>query len=138
MQKPPDTPSLTRRDFLQVASAGLALAVEPGTLLAHPPRASTFQLKFDAGAIVSLKRTADAFDTEYVQAGRRLGDAVIAYRRGTAAWEALDTATFTKRVVAASDDGARYSATYTSPNGAFELRSEFTVDEAALHWTLDV
>src|SRR5690349_19271802 len=94
----PTTPSLTRRDFLQVAGSSVALgAVAPTHLLPRFATASTFAVRFDSGAIVSLKHVGDAVDTEYIQDDRRLGDAIIKYRRGNASWETLDTSTFTQR-----------------------------------------
>lgn len=76
---------VSRRDFLQVAGSSVALAaVQPHLRIGSastPP--SQFALELDAGAIVSLKRVGDAFDTEYVQSDRRLGDVVVKYRRGT-------------------------------------------------------
>ena len=123
-----------------MTGAGLVLgAVEPKTLLAPRGAAGTFEVKFDDGAIVSLKRTADAVDTEYIQAGRRLGDAIVKYRRGaSAAWETIETETFAGRTVKAAEDNTRYEATYRSTSGGLELRVNFTIGDAALHWTLEL
>lgn len=140
---PPDhdsaTPTINRRDFLQVAGTSVALgAVVPARLIPPLPSASTFAVKFDAGAIVSLKRVGDAVDTEYVQDGRRLGDAIVKYRRGSGGWETLETATFTNRGVTPPSDGTPYRASYTTADGALALRNEFTVEADGLLWSLEL
>ena len=92
--KRPTSPPVTRRSFLQVAGSTLALrAIDVPAFAIVEGAASQFAVKVDAGAIVSLKRVGDAFDTDYVQAGRRLGDVIVKYRRGAGAWETLETAT---------------------------------------------
>lgn len=131
--------AVSRRDFLQLTSGGIAFGgIAPGIRLDHATLASTFQLKFDAGAIVSLKRTADSYDTEYVQQGRRIGDVLLKFRRGRGAWESLDTTTFADRTVSASDNSAQYRAIYGSLSGAFELRNEFVVGDNTVQWNIDV
>src|SRR5262245_48830735 len=120
-----ETP-LSRRDFLQLTGAGLVLsAASPESRAELTSSGSQFAVKLDNGAIVSLKRVGDAFDTDYVQSGRRLGDAIVRYRRGTGAWETLETTTFQERVVNASADNTRHSASYKPANAAFEVRIEF-------------
>ena len=131
--------SLTRRDFLQTAGVSLALgAVSPARLLPSPASASTFALRFDGGAIVSLKRVADAFDTEYVLAARRLGDAIIAYRQGSGPWKTLETATATARTLSPVADDAHSAATYRPTDGTFEVRIGFAVEDTVVRWTLEV
>ena len=128
----------TRRDFLQTVGAGLAIGnVVPASLLAEARAASTFAVKFDAGAIVSLKRAADSFDTEYIQAGKRLGDAIVKYRRGTAEWATLDTSSFSGRIVADSGNGSRSTATYVVA-GRLTAKIDLSVDENTLNWTIDL
>src|SRR5262245_11902604 len=110
---------LSRRDFLQLTGAGLVLSTtstEPRSALTSS--GSQFAVKLDKGAILSLKRVGDAFDTDYVQSGRRLGDAIVRYRRGSGAWETLETATFEERALNASADNTRHSASYKPANGA--------------------
>jgi hypothetical protein len=116
-----DEGSVTRRGFLQAAGSALAL----GALEIAKPAASQFIVKMDAGAIVSLKRAGDAFDTDYIQAGRRLGDAIVKYRRGSGAWETLDTSAFTNLFVSPANDGARHAASYRLADAGLELRVEF-------------
>jgi hypothetical protein len=121
-----------------IAAGGLLpseLAATPDTLAV---RASLFAVRYDAGAIVSLKRVADAFDTEYVQSMRRLGDAIVRYRRGAGNWETLTTASFTDRAIVSSPDGARHTATYRPAGADFELRIDLHVEETALRWSIDL
>lgn len=127
--------ALTRRDFLQAAGAGLALgAVAPSRLSGSVAPAGEFALALEAGAIVSLKRVGDAFDTNYVQAGRRLGDAIVTYRRGDKEWEVLDTAAFGDRLVSSSSDGSRYAASYEPAAAGLAVRIEFLIRETAIDW----
>jgi len=132
-----DAGGVSRRDFIQTVGAGLALGnVVPPSVLAQAASASTFAVKFDAGAIVSLKRVGDAFDTEYVQSGKRLGDVIAKYRRGVAEWETLDTSTFSERTLADSD--ARSTATYVTADKSLSIRVDLAVDEEAVRWTIDL
>jgi hypothetical protein len=129
--------TLSRRDFLQLAGAGLALGatspVQPGDSAGS---GSQFAVKLEQGAIVSLKRVGDTFDTDYVQSGRRLGDAIVRYRRGPGAWQTIETSTFTDRALSSSNNNTQYSASYKPANAAFELRIEFVVEESALQWRI--
>jgi hypothetical protein len=131
------TTALNRRDFLQTAGKGIALGALAPELF-RPPSLSEFVVKIEAGAIVSLKRAGDAFDTDYVQSGRRLGDAVVSYRRDNGAWTRFETASFAERAVTASEGGAAHVATYRPPNAEFELRVELVVADTAMHWKLHV
>ena len=132
-----DPSAVSRRDFIQTVGAGLALGgVVPASVLAQAASASTFAVKFDAGAIVSLKRIGDAFDTEYVQSGKRLGDVIAKYRRAGAGWETLDTSTSSERTLA--DSGTRSTATYATADKSLSLRVDLVVDEDAVHWTIDL
>ena len=79
------------------------------------PSAGQFNLKLDAGAIVNLRRTDDRVDTDYIQAGQRLGDVFLRYRGKDGAWVSADTAQLSRSGVgtfALSQDGRSYSATY--------------------------
>ena len=55
------------------------------------PLNSQFQISVDSGAIVSLKRTRDAVDTDYL-GGRRFGDVAITFRRRDGDWQSVQTA----------------------------------------------
>ena len=136
---------LSRREFLQsagVAGAGLIAGV-PAELLSAQNTVVTaqFALKLDGGAIVSLKRVGDAVDTEYIQTGRRLGDAIVRYRQGSGEWQTLETVNATERALSGSADGRQHKATYrVSANGSpiLELGIEFQIEDAAIHWRLAV
>jgi hypothetical protein len=140
-EQPTSNPqAVSRRDFLQVAGSSVALAAVPAQLRvgsAFPPP-SQFALQLDAGAIVSLKRVGDAYDTEYVQSGRRLGDVAVKYRRGTSAWDSIDTTSLTERRVDESADGTRYNVTYALTTVGFQLDVAFVVHDGAIEWRIDV
>jgi hypothetical protein len=132
-------PSLTRRDFLQTSAVGLAAGALPRAHLVAPAtHASTFAVRFDRGAIVSLKRVDDAVDTDYVQDGRRLGDAVIAYRVGAGAWQTFETATATNRRLASTNDQTTHGATYLTDDGTLSVTVGFVVNASALQWTIEL
>src|SRR5687768_6486488 len=132
---------LNRRQFLQAAGvAGAELALVGPLAAAEAPSAhrlaSDFAVRFENGAIVSLKRVADAFDTDYVQSGRRLGDVIVRYRHGTAEWQSLETATWTgPRPTTAGPDGARHTVSYEVP-GTLAVDLAFDVGEAVLRWSI--
>ena len=126
-------PQLSRRLFLQLASAttaGIAITRELPAQTADAE--SQFIIRFDQGAMVSLKRRADAFDTDYVAANRRLGDAVVRYRQGSGEWKTLQTAEFAARAVESAADS--HSATYRTDE--LQLTIGFTVREATVDWAL--
>lgn len=130
----------SRRDFLHVVGAA-AVARSADTRLLEgllPAPASTFATRFADGAIQSLKRVADAFDTEYIQSGRRLGDAIIKYRRGNEDWSSLETASFTERVVSSSPDGLSHGAQYEPAGKGLSYRVAFTVGETTIDWRVEV
>ncbi len=98
-------------------------------------------MKFDAGAIVSLR---DASDTEYIQSGRRLGDVWISWRRSgqSGDWQSVGTTTLANdRTTSSSADGTQHKATYrvTSPEAtALELETGFTVQERSALWAVTI
>ncbi|MBV9181576.1 MAG: hypothetical protein JO356_09695, partial [Acidobacteria bacterium] len=53
-----------------------------------------FQLAFSSSGVSSLKRSHDLFDTDYILAGRTLGDVLLHYRAaGEAEWQELTSGT---------------------------------------------
>ncbi|HKK45041.1 MAG TPA: DUF5695 domain-containing protein [Balneolaceae bacterium] len=52
---------------------------------------SPFVLAVKKGAITSLKRKNDRFDTDYISAGKRFGDVIIRYRKSGGDWKMLST-----------------------------------------------
>ncbi|HEX7469185.1 MAG TPA: DUF5695 domain-containing protein [Verrucomicrobiae bacterium] len=110
---------------------------------AAPPAAgSEFHLKFEAGAIVSLKQTRDRNETEFVAPGRRLGDVFIKYRQGNGGWQSNNTVRLAEAAtISSSADGAEYTATYQITNGqsaALVLRINFNIRNQAILWTLNL
>lgn len=121
-------------------------------------RISQFELKVDAGAISSLKRTGDRVATDYIQNGRRLGDVSLRYRGKDGAWQSVDTTQLAhdgKLTFAPTADGHLYRATYqvlyaptnsntgaagtqTTPAPVFNIEVEIKVDERTVTWSLSI
>ena len=139
--------------LLTSAAAGLSQT----SAISLPP-IGQFNLKLDAGAIVSLRRNQDRVDTDYIQTGRRLGDVFLRYRGKDGAWVSADTAQLaqgTAGIFTPSADGKSYFATYqvlyaqpssntgpAAPRAAatplFSLRMEYTIDDRAVVWSLTI
>ncbi len=122
------------------------------------PSSGQFNLKLDAGAIVNLRRTDDRVDTDYIQAGQRLGDVFLRYRGKDGAWVSADTAQLARSGVgtfAFSEDERSYSATYqilyappgsntgpintrTAPTPVLALQMRYTIEERAVVWKLTI
>ena len=154
-----ETTPLTRRHFLQTAGivgAGLTLAphvAAQSALREHtasspqsrsgPPN-SDFDVRLDAGAIVSLKYAHDTVDTDYIAPRARLGDAHIAYRRSGASgeWRTVDTTALADaRSISHGADGASHETTYEITDGgapALTVQSRFAIEEHAITWTVTV
>jgi hypothetical protein len=73
-----------------------------------------FEVKFDAGAVVSLKCAGDTIDTEYIASGRKLGDVFVRYRQPNGDWQVPDN----------------------TSAGPLVLESRFEAQENTLLWTL--
>src|SRR5690348_16192721 len=100
----PETSPVTRRRFLQAAGIlGAGLTLAPGAIAqsdadrsasdAHSgPPSSPFDVRFDAGAIVSLKYAHDTVNTEYIAPRGRLGDVIVRHRPAghDAPWQTTD------------------------------------------------
>ncbi len=104
---------------------------------------SQFAAKFDAGAIVSLRDPRDRKSTEFVQAGRRLGDVVLRYRQTGKPWQLIDTSTPAQSIAGTfsrrSDE--EYHAEYHVADGTaaiLDLDVRFKFQERAIHWSLAV
>src|SRR5262245_2167865 len=117
-----------------------------------------FRIKFDAGAIVSLRRTDDRVDTDYIQTGRRLGDVFLRYRGKDAAWVSADTAQLAQSgagIFALSQDGRNYTATYqilygppssntgptatrATPTPVLTVKVDYTIEERDVVCTLTI
>ncbi len=121
---------------LVCAALAPAQANEPNV----PSPVSQFRVKFDSGAIVSLKRTADRIDTEYVPSGRRLGDAVIRYRPDANDWQTVQTVALTQGDAATfstSENGREHKASYRVPD-VMTLETRFVVEDKAVTWTIGI
>ncbi len=112
-----------RLSFRRMVAAGClilayALVVLPQSSNQSAPAGSIngqFEVKLEAGAIISLRRLQDRINTEYVQSGRRLGDVSLRYRGKDGAWQSVDTAQLArdgKVTFAPSADGRVYKANY--------------------------
>lgn len=122
------------------------------------PASGQFNLKLDAGAVVSLRRAQDRVDTDYLQTSRRLGDVFLRYRGKDGAWVPADTASLAQKgagTFAPSPDGNSYKATFqvlyappnsntgpeptrATPTPILELRMQYTIEERAVVWTLTI
>jgi hypothetical protein len=119
---------------------------------------NNFDVKLDAGGIVSLRRVNDGFPTDYIQTNRRLGDVSIRYRGKDGAWQSADTAQLArdgKGNFTSSADGRLHKASYeilyapansnTGPPGSravplpvFSLDLEIKVDEHNISWSISI
>jgi len=100
-----------------------------------------FAAEVRAGALVSLKRAGDAFDTDYVLAGGRLGDVLVRYRAGGGPWQEALTADLAPAAGAlpAPAGAAARGATYLIGPGErpdLALAVRFALEGEALRWTL--
>lgn len=101
---------------------------------------SSFELKIQAGAIVSLHQPHDPFNTEYIMPGQRLGDAFIRFRSPGGTWESINTPDLTSnRAERLSPDGAEYQALYTVIRGGsstLAVETRFALQEQAILWNV--
>jgi hypothetical protein len=92
-----------RREFLlgaatvaaNVSLPSVALAAinsETASLAQNANAASPFLLEFDGGALTSLRFAGDAFPTNYVATGQKLGHVEIAWRRPNGPWQKFHSA----------------------------------------------
>jgi len=91
---------------------------------AQPLTNSAFALKLHRGAVVSLARVGDAFDTEYIRPGSRLGDVLVRYRITGGDWREVNTTKLAEGAAAdfAAGDATGCAASYPGgPFGAEEL-----------------
>ena len=143
----PDASEMSRRRFLKKAGVlgvgltlGSHLPAQGAPLPTPEPAGPTFALKFDAGAIVSLRRVSDRFDTDYVRPSHRLGDVVVTYRHPGGPWLTVETASpKSVRTSVLSADGRQYTVTYQVQNdqkSVLSLQLRFDVRDGAVVWTM--
>src|SRR5262245_35378119 len=133
--------------FILASLTAPVLHSQPAEMSGTEPALSPFQIRFDTGAIVSLRNRGDTIDTDYIQ-GRRLGDAVIQFREqrsftqqpGTNDWQTIQTAQLKDHgAFVLSSDGKLYQATYRITNGTsatLALTTKFSLQDQALVWTM--
>ena len=106
------------------------------------PAASQFEVKLDAGAIVSLKAVRDQFHTEYVGPGARLGDVSVRFRKPGGDWQSANTLELAKAAtITLNADRSACSARYEindGPNAALIVQIDIGIRESSLGWTLGV
>lgn len=131
---------LSARSLAVVASlalsAGLALEAQ-AQQAAGDSSTGAFDVDFDGGAIVSLRRVRDSFDTEYVREGARLGDVSLTYRTPDGEWRSVSTEDLTEDVETETLDGGGCEATYhvnTDDGPALELTVRFEVEPDRIDW----
>lgn len=123
----------------RVYDAGTSPTNWPGA-----PESSLFAVKVNSGAITSLKRKQDAYVTEYIRGGGRLGDVTIRYRQTGTNWNSVQTASLASggAMDAGWQSAFEYSAIYRVTNGLtpmFSVRTDFSFanDESVL-WTISL
>ena len=143
---------MKRREFLKFAgAAGVSLSLDtPNDVAAlsdredattDGPDDSLFIVRMEGGGIASLKRRSDAFDTDYIQSGRRLGEVVLRFRENEGEWQTVDTRESTDAVVESSPGGGTHRATYRITRAgapALQLDVRFTIGDATIDWDVSV
>jgi len=102
---------------------------------------SQFDVKLAAGTILSLRRAADAIDTQYIAEGRRLGDVLLTYRSGDGPWQSASTSSLTAAENVADEVAPHSEARYlidVDSAARLELTVRFVVEEEAVRWTLEL
>jgi hypothetical protein len=70
-----------------------AFCLQSAILFGQQPSNSEFKLSYSSHGLSSLKRVQDTYDTDYIAAGRALGDVYIRYRKsGEPTWKAASSA----------------------------------------------
>jgi hypothetical protein len=113
-----------------------------------------FTIQCDARGISSLKRTRDVFDTDYIQEGEVLGDAIIRYRLIKEEWRVVQPVPWWGSMpwldtraaeiaplaeVTPSREGTRVlEGRGKDPRGWFECSRRMCVDDESLVWAWDI
>jgi hypothetical protein len=125
------------------ATAGFALGAEAHAASPQPlskpsqdDAMAPFTIRFDGGAVTSLKYARDKFDTDYIRPRGRLGDIVVRYRIADGEWRTVETAKLdAARAVSHSAGG---QTTEYRLGGDLLLSTSFVPKGNSLHWTIDV
>lgn len=99
------------------------LVCENVVVFAQQIQNESFQLQFSSVGLKALKRTHDSFDTNYILAGRALGDVFVRYRTQGGAWEKVTSAT----AGAQSSQGFTYSIGRAVPTIATSSRTNSSI-----------
>jgi hypothetical protein len=135
--------TLNFKSFRAAGVAGVLLFL--GTNSPAAPVSSQFDVRASQGALTSLQHREDSFPTEYIAAGKRLGDVAIKYRQTGTNWLSANTATLATNGAVdcawQSNQGA-YTGNYRITNGTtpvFALQTAFNFQaDGAILWTLQL
>jgi len=101
-------------------------------------RNAEYDLRIDKGGIVGLRRVNDSFDTDYILAGKRLGDLVIRYRKGADEWIQADTGVLAGEgkltETPAKGDSGVFGAEYALADGELLVESKFDLQSGIMEW----
>jgi len=147
--------TISRRRFLRKLSlggAGIALTYNAGlksaaaqsntvkTIPATSPE-SPFKITFGDGAISSLRKTNDRFDTDYIAEGHALGHVEITFRRPGKGWNSVKTAALDieQAIFSSSSDFSNIEYEITDHDGpALKVLVRLQSKEQALTWTVSL
>lgn len=133
-----------RREFIVGAATlaastsfpSLALAVESAETEAFAQAVhedSPFLLEFDGSALTSLRFAGDAFPTNYVATGHKLGHIEIAWRRLNGPWQEFRSA----EAAASPDSAGRYQSK-DDRGAALGVAVRLEPQNNVLRWTIDL
>ena len=133
-----------RREFLLGAATlaagtslpGFVLAQDNAEIQASAQTGNTpfpFQLEFDGAALTSLRFAGDAYPTNYIATGQKLGHIEIAWRRPNGPWQ-----TFHSAEAAASADSAGAYQMQDDRGTALAVAIRLEPRDSVLRWTVDL
>lgn len=100
-----------------------------------PFHGNHFELRLHQGAVVSLRREADAFPTEYINPGHRFGDVLVAARpAGARDWNEADTSALASGAemrIEPNQACARFAL-----NSGLMIESRWTYETGGLAWRI--
>lgn len=117
-------PQSTRNSNILLRLTLLALILsESIAALAQQVNNDAFQLQFSSMGLKTLKHTQDGFDTNYILAGRALGDVFVRYRTQGESWQEVSSA----MGGAPSDAGFSYAIGRSIPTLATSSRTNSSI-----------
>ena len=90
-----------------------------------------FKLTFSTAGLSSFKRAQDVFDTDYILAGRTLGDVLVRYRTPGEAWQEVSSGTALSR--STSGDEVTYQIGTQLVQEVFPLTLHLVMQACHLH-----